>query len=95
MNVSRRAFLSRGSLGFALAGALAVVPGLTTILRLPPTPSTRTGSPVMAEPLVAHVRDLSTGEIALLAGTTKVIVRDVDLAARLSAAARGPRSGGR
>jgi hypothetical protein len=92
MNVSRRAFLSRGSLGFALAGALAVVPGLTTILRLPPT---RTGSPVMAEPLVAHVRDLSTGEIALLAGTTKVIVRDVDLAARLSAAARGPRSGGR
>jgi hypothetical protein len=49
----------------------------------------------MAEPLVAHVRDLSTGEIALLAGTTKVIVRDVDLAARLSAAARGPRSGGR
>ena len=91
MNVSRRSFLSRGSLGVALAGALAVVPGLTTILRLPATPPSPGGLPLTAEPLVAHLRDLSTGEIALLAGTNRVIVRDVDLATRLYAAGRGSR----
>jgi len=95
MNVSRRAFLSRGSLGVALAGALAVVPGMTAILKLPATRSAQGGLPVMAEPLVAHLRDLNTGEISLLAGTNKVVVRDVDLASRLYAAARGPRAQGR
>jgi hypothetical protein len=92
MNVSRRAFLSRGSLGVALAGALAVVPGLTTILRFQATPPSLGALPLTAEPLVAHLRDLSTGEIALLAGTNRVIVRDVDLATRLYAAGRGSRS---
>jgi hypothetical protein len=88
MNVSRRAFLSRGSLGLAVAGALAVVPGMTTILRLPATRSLRGGLPITGEPLVAHLRDLNSGEISLLAGTNKLIVRDVDLARRLYAAAR-------
>ena len=95
MNVSRRAFLSRGSLGVALAGALTVVPGMTTILRLPTTRSAKAGLPMTAEPLVAHLRDLNTGEIALLAGTNKLVIRDIDLASRLSAAARGQRSQGR
>jgi len=35
MNTSRRAFLSRGSLGLALAGAAALVPGLSAVLKLP------------------------------------------------------------
>ncbi len=35
MNVSRRAFLSRSSLGVALAAAAAVVPALSTVLKLP------------------------------------------------------------
>jgi hypothetical protein len=92
MNVSRRAFLSRGSLGVALAGALAVVPGMTTILKLTASPPAPGALPMSAEPLVAHLRDLNTGEIALLAGTNKLIVRDVGLASRLYAAARGRQS---
>ena len=95
MNVSRRAFLSRGSLGVVLAGALAVVPGMTAMLKLRVTPSARGGLPITAEPLVAHLRDVNTGEIALLAGTNRLIVRDVDLATRLYAAARGQQSKGR
>ena len=35
MNLSRRAFLSRSSLGVALAAAAAVVPALSTVLKLP------------------------------------------------------------
>ncbi len=92
MNVSRRAFLSRGSLGVALAGALAVVPGVTGILKLPMVPPAPGALPINAESIVAHVRDLNTGEIALLTGTNKLIVRDVGLASRLYAAARGQRS---
>ena len=86
-DVSRRRFLTRGSIGVAVAGALAVVPGIAAILKLPARPLAR-GAQSMTEPLVAHVRDLASGEISLLVGTDQVIHRDVDLAARLYAAAR-------
>ena len=83
--VSRRRFLTHGSIGVALAGVLAAVPGLGAVLRTPV--SVPTGAN-MAEPLIAHVRDLNSGEISLMVGTKHVIQRDVDLAARLYNAAR-------
>lgn len=86
-DLTRRRFLTHSSIGVALAGALAVVPGLATILRLPPR--TLVGGPSgIAEPLIAHVRDLETGEISLFIGTEHVVQRDRELAARLYAAAR-------
>jgi hypothetical protein len=85
--LSRRRFLTRGSIGVALASAAVLVPGLATVLRLP-APPLASGAQSIAEPLVAHVRDLASGEISLLVGTDQVIHRDVDLAARLYAAAR-------
>lgn len=94
MNPStRRTFLARGSLGVALASALALVPGLGAALRLPLGPVTSGTRPSIAsmastaEPLIVHVRDVSSGEITLLFGTKRVIYRDADLAARLYAAA--------
>ncbi len=39
-------------------------------------------------PLVAHVRDLSTGEIGVFNGTTEVVVRDPQLANSIFRAAR-------
>jgi hypothetical protein len=86
-DLTRRGFLRNSSIGMALAGALAVVPGLATILRLP-APTIAGATLSTTEPLVAHVRDLSTGEISLLVGTDHVIQRDRELAARLYAAAR-------
>jgi hypothetical protein len=88
MNVSRRIFLSRSSIGIALAGAIALVPGLSAIFKLPAHPVAFGPQLATAEPLVAHVRDLTSGEISLMFGTTQVIRRDVELAARLYAAAR-------
>jgi hypothetical protein len=86
-DLSRRRFLGHGSLG-VLAGALAVVPGLSAVFKMP-APAISAGSePALAGPLVAHVRDLTSGEILLLVGTQEVIHRDRDLAARLYAAAR-------
>jgi hypothetical protein len=37
----------------------------------------------LSEPLVAHVRDLATGEIDVFAGERQITYRDPHLAARL------------
>jgi hypothetical protein len=88
-DLSRRRFLTHSSLGVAIAGALAVVPGLTTALRLQGPRMIAGAQSALSEPLIAHVRDLASGEISLLVGTQQVIHRDRALAARLYAAARG------
>ncbi len=51
-------------------------------------PGRGTGRPLWTEPLVAHVRDLSTGEIGIFNGTREVVFKDPQLAARLFHAAR-------
>ena len=86
--LSRRRFITRGSVGFALAGALAAVPGLGSVLKLRPA-SAPIDPSSSAEPLIAHVRDLSSGEMSLFVGTNQVIHRDADLAARLYNAVQG------
>jgi hypothetical protein len=93
-DLTRRRFLTRGSLGLAMAGALGAIPAIATALKLPAHAAfgiPQGGTAGMAEPLVAHVRDLATGEISLLVGTQQVIHRDRELAARLYAAARQAR----
>ena len=84
--VSRRRFLVRGSVGAALAGALAALPGLGSALKLAPAALGRNGASA-AGPLIAHVRDLSTGEISLMVGEKHVVQRDAELAAALEGAA--------
>jgi hypothetical protein len=95
--VSRRTFLGRGSLAVAAAGVLSSVPGLSGLLGAAETEApgaeasvagTEAGAANLSEPLVAHVRDLSSGEISLFNGTREVIVRDPQLANRLVRAAR-------
>ena len=95
MNLSRRTFLSRGSIGVVLGGAAAVVPGLSAALKIPSPSLSSSALPSAAEPLVAHVRDLASGEVSLMVGTDHVVVRDVNLAARLYGAALSPQSKGR
>jgi hypothetical protein len=90
-DLTRRSFLTRTSMGVAggvLAGALAAeVPGLVA-------GSSRTAGTTLpsgaaaTEPLIAHVRNVSRGEIALMVGTREVIYKDRELAARLMIAAQ-------
>jgi hypothetical protein len=93
--VSRRTFLGRGSLAVAAAGVLSSVPGLSGLLGAAETEAPAADASVagadagaanLAEPLVAHVRDVSTGEISVFNGTREVIVRDPQLAGRLARA---------
>ena len=90
-DLSRRRFLTHSSLGVAMAGALALVPGLSTVLKTSSVAKVGLPAAGVAEPLIAHVRDLTSGEISLMAGANHVIYRDRELAARLYAAARQSR----
>ena len=85
--LTRRRFLTRSSVGVAFAGALAVVPFMATAMKQPGSPPRLAAGTATAGPLVAHVRDFATGEIAFLVGSQRFVVRDPDLAVRLHAAA--------
>jgi len=89
--IERRVFLTRGSVVVAAAGVAAAVPGLAPGL-LEPAGAAEAAHPAdevtLDEPLVVHVRDLSTGEIGLFSGTQEIVVHDRHLAGLLVQASR-------
>ncbi len=82
--LSRRRFI-----GGAAAGAVAVtavaVPGMAAAV--PADDSPDDAALEMSEPVIARVRDLRTGEIALYVGTREITHTDRTLARRLARAA--------
>ncbi len=96
--VSRRSFLRNSGLAVAAAGVMSQVPLLGNFVTageadVPAATDAATGAAgegtaSLTGPLVAHVRDLSTGEIGIFNGTREVIYHDPQLAARLFRAAR-------
>jgi len=88
--LNRRVFMIRSSLAVAAAGAATAMPGLLPALSAAEVDAPAADSVVadeavgtMSEPLVAHIRDLSTGEISLFSGEQEVVVRDPSLANKL------------
>jgi hypothetical protein len=88
--MDRRSFLARGSMMMAAAGAVAAVPGVADELLAggADAPAVEGEAGALTEPLVAHVRDLGTGEIGVFTGTREVVLRDPGLASRLFQASR-------
>ena len=97
--VTRRSFLKGSSAAIVTAGAISAVPGFPAIVGALETQGpadagaaaaavTDTDGAAMSAPLVAHVRDLATGEIGLFSGAREITVLDPQLAARLIRAAR-------
>ncbi len=98
--VSRRSFLKTGSAAVVAAGAISALPGLPAVVGVletqgPADAGTADAAATdaetsvgLTEPLVAHVRDLATGEIGFFSGTREVTVLDPQLAARLIKAAQ-------
>ena len=92
--LDRRMFLTRGSMAVAAAGMVAAVPGIAdglvaTESEAPAAVSAVEGEvPAMTEPIVAHVRDLASGEIGIFSGVNEVVFHDPDLAVRLFHASR-------
>jgi hypothetical protein len=89
MNIlTRRSFLTSSSISVAMAAAIAAIPTAAAVLKRPAPPAIWGSTATLGEPLIAHVRDLNSGEISLLVGTREVVHRDIELARRLYSAAQ-------
>ena len=94
--LSRRNFLRRGTLTAAAVAVASSVPGISTLVATTaeaPAVDTEVSdaadeSGALTEPLVAHLKDLSTGEITLFQGEREVVVRSPALARSLLSAVR-------
>jgi hypothetical protein len=93
---SRRQFLVRSSVTAAAAGLAVALPGMPALLSTAETEApdatdqitaAEADAGALSQPLVAHVKDLATGEMALFMGDSEVTYRDPQLAARLFRAA--------
>jgi hypothetical protein len=83
--LTRRRFLNHASIvvtGGALAGGLLARRGLAEV-SLWPAETSMAAAMEPVQGLIAHVRNVSTGEIAIMTGTREVIYRDPLLVARL------------
>jgi hypothetical protein len=85
--MSQMPFLS-GLVGAGEADAPAAAGATEAAATEAVTAGSDEGAATLSEPLVAHVRDLSTGEIGIFSGTREVVFNDPQLAARLFRATR-------
>jgi hypothetical protein len=94
---SRRSFLRNGTLGAAAVGVLGSMPGLSGLLGAASaeTPAISEGAedaqtalPEISGPIVAHVTDVSAGDVSLYIAERQVSYRDPILVQHLLRAAR-------
>ena len=81
--LTRRGFFKQTTASVATIGALTVLPGLAADPEAPEVVATDLSAATLSEPMIAHVRDLASGEISLLVGTQEIIYRDPELVMRL------------
>jgi hypothetical protein len=92
--VSRRRFLKQTSVGVGVtlaavaslpnaAAAPSAAPGRQNTLPVEPIVSTSLAGMSLLAPMVVHVRDVATAEIAVLVGDQEFIYRDPALVTRL------------
>lgn len=85
--LTRSGFIKKTSAGAATIGALAAAPSLTAA-HAASEALAPDHTAALREPMLAHVRNAASGEIAILVGTREVIVHDRELVKRLAKAAR-------
>jgi hypothetical protein len=88
--LSRRSFLARTAVtAAAVTGGAVTLAGIEAPALVVAGSRARSPRPTRGDVLVAHVRNISTGEVAVLMGTREVVYRDRSLVAHLLAAVRG------
>jgi hypothetical protein len=86
--LSRRLFLTKSSLTVVAAGVVSAMPALPSAITAAETEAPAAEEEVgegesLAAPLVAHVKNLQTGEVSLYSGEREISILDRGLAARL------------
>ena len=97
---SRRMFLKSGTAVVVAAGAVSALPGAPAVVGVVDTQgpadvgaaeaAAEDAVPIdtTGEPIVAHIRDLASGEIGLFRGTDEITVHDPKLVASILRALR-------
>lgn len=86
--LTRRGFFRQTSVRVATLGMLAAVPSLEVVTEASDVPAAELPTATLAEPVVAHVSDLATGEVSVMVGTREIIYRDPEFVMRLLKAVR-------
>ena len=86
-DLNRRSFLKQTSVGAATLGWLSSLPAFAVISQSPHGSMPEAPATGCSEPMIAHVSDVATGEVALLVGAREIIFRDPQLVSRLIEAA--------
>lgn len=86
--ISRRALLTRGSLGAAGAIGVMAMPNVALAAVGSEPELSEVERRVLAQSFVVHLRDLNTGELELLVGEKSVVFTDKKLVAKVLRAAR-------
>jgi len=80
-DLTRRKFLAQASLGVAGSGVALTALGK---LNLPgSSASSRKARAAKQGPIVAHIRNAETGEVAVMTGSKEVVFKDTELVDRL------------
>jgi hypothetical protein len=82
-DLNRRSFLKQTSVGAATLGLLSSLPALAAIPDSPLATKPEVPAAAFSGPMIAHVSDVATGEVALLVGAREIIFHDPQLVARL------------
>lgn len=86
--ITRRALLTRGSIGAAGAIGMMAVPNVARAAVADEPALTEAERELAAQSFVVHLRDVSTGEFELLVGEESIVFTDNKLVARMLRAAR-------
>ena len=85
--LTRRGFFKQTTASAATIGVLAAAPNLAAVVEnsAPDVPAAETelSAATLTEPMLAHVRDVATGEVSLMVGEREIIYRDPQLVMRL------------
>lgn len=93
--LTRRGFLGKSTAGAATLGALLAMPGLADAHEASTIPNLKLTREELEGPVVLHVRNLSSGEVAVLFGTRELVYHDRALVKRLvKAVQHTPQSAG-
>lgn len=83
-NSTRRGFLAASGVGAAAVGVAAIAPSIAGGRRTDSDTSSTEDAAEVKGPLVAYVKDASTGEVAVMVGENEVLVTDKKLVAHIA-----------
>ena len=87
-DLNRRLFIKQTSVGAATLGLLSSLPALAAISDSPQATKPEVPAAAFSGPMIAHVSNIATGEVALLVGAREIIFHDPEFVAPLMKAAR-------